>query len=144
MLKRFIFIFLLFFPIAMSCADQSSAVAVIVGNTSVLEKLTKPEIIEIYSGKNVTITGNITPLPLDVNDPILRAYFYKSLIGMSLPRLNSYWARLMFSGQSTPPRILPNEMFVINMVKNNPSAIGFVWKKTADSSKSVKILIILQ
>ena len=71
-----------------------------------------------------------------------RAAFYLALTGMSPAQVNSYWARLMFSGQSMPPQPLPDETSMIDIVKRNPSALGWLSKEPTD--KQLRTLLVLK
>lgn len=71
-----------------------------------------------------------------------RDAFYLSLTGMSPAQVNSYWSRLMFSGQSMPPQALPDESAMVDIIKRNPSAVGWLSKEPAD--KSLRTLLVLK
>ena len=44
----------------------------------------------------------------------------------TLPEINSYWARLVFSGRASPPRQVQDDAEVIEIVSDNRGAIGYV------------------
>lgn len=46
--------------------------------------------------------------------------------GKSVSFINAYWARILFTGRATPPRQVEDNDAVIDVVKKNPSAIGYV------------------
>jgi ABC-type phosphate transport system substrate-binding protein len=128
-------IFILFSTVAF----PATPIAVIVHPQSKLGNLTQAQVLDIYTGRVVDLPNNQMPLPLDLpsNSP-LRESFYFKLSGKTLAQVNAYWARLLFSGQSTPPRIMPDSASIVTTVSQNPNAIGFV--DAADVNSSVKIL----
>jgi ABC-type phosphate transport system substrate-binding protein len=40
--------------------------------------------------------------------------------------MSSYWARLVFSGQTSPPFQVPDAQTAIDLVQNNPNAIAYI------------------
>ena len=83
--------------------------------------------------------GNFA-LPLDFQD--LREPFYTQLTDRPLAQINAYWARLMFTGQASPPMQLPDEAAVLKTVEDNKGAIAYVDSKTVNP-KRVRILLHL-
>ena len=75
-------------------------------------------------------------------DSVQRAEFYQHLTGMGPAQVNSYWARLMFSGQTMPPHSVADEATMIETVKRKPGAIGWVRKDPAD--KQLRVLLVIK
>ena len=48
----------------------------------------------------------------------------------------------MFSGQNMPPQELPDEAAVIDAVKRNPNALGWLSKDPAD--KQLRTLLVIK
>lgn len=105
--------------------------------------LTQNEAINLFMGRSRSFSNGDFALVFDLprNSP-QRAAFYQALTGMSQAQVNSYWARLMFSGQSMPPQPLPDEVAMIDIVKRNPSAVGWLSKEPAD--KQVRTLLVIK
>jgi len=59
-----------------------------------------------------------------------------------LAQINAYWARLMFSGRATPPRMLPDTSSILQAVSQNRDAIGYV--EDDKLSTTVKVLFYLE
>jgi ABC-type phosphate transport system substrate-binding protein len=113
---------------------------VVITNTgSGVEKLTRDEAVNIFMGRYKKLPSGITALPVDaIGD---KDGFYKALVGKELPEIQSYWARLVFSGQGSPPRQMENAEEVIDVVANNKGAIGYVDRKKVNAR--VKIILDL-
>jgi hypothetical protein len=56
--------------------------------------------------------------------------------------VNTYWARLVFTGQSLQPRALDSEAAMIDVVKRNQGAIGYVSQEPTD--KDVQVVLTLK
>lgn len=141
-MKIIILAFLLF-VLPASPTFAAPIIAIIVHPQSKLGNLTAAQILDIYTGRFVDLPNNQMPLPLDLpSSSPLREHFYLKLSGKSLAQVNAYWARLLFSGQATPPRMMPDSAAIIMMVSQNPNAIGFV--DAAEVNISVKVLFKLE
>lgn len=105
--------------------------------------MTQKEAVDLFMGRTRAFANGDFALVFDLpRDSPPRAAFYQLLTGMSPAQVNSYWARLMFSGQSMPPQSLPDEAAMINIVKRNPSAIGWVTREPTD--KQLRTVLILK
>lgn len=126
--------------ILLSCCLNSWADLVVIGNHgNGVDKLSKDELINLYMGKNRRLTSGINAIPLDLAAPYEeKAQFYQHLVHRSLPEIHSYWARLTFSGQGSPPLQVPSPEEVIRMVSSNKGAVGYIDRKHLD--KRVKLL----
>lgn len=80
---------------------QAAAELVIIANpASGVEKLTRDEAVNIFMGRYRRLPSGMAALPMDENGE--KAVFYRALLGKELPEVQSYWARLVFSGQGSP------------------------------------------
>jgi len=71
----------------------------------------------------------------------LRPDFYLKLTSRPVEQINAYWARIMFSGQASPPSMLANDQAVLKTVTENEGAIGYVNKESV--ANGVRILLRL-
>jgi hypothetical protein len=140
-IQRRFFIFLsalsmLFYSLA-SCA--ASDFVVIANMNSGVDKMSKNEVINVYMGRNRKLASGITALPLDLENPITeKANFYSVMVNKELSEISSYWARLVFSGQGSPPIQMMSQDEAIDMVINRKGAIAYVDRKKID--KRVKVV----
>lgn len=123
-----------------SCCQAAQADLVVIANSqSGIEKLSKDEVINLYMGRNRKLATGVNAMPLDlaaVNAE--KAKFYAMLVNKNLPEINSYWARLMFSGQGSPPLQVETSDEVLDIVGSNKAAIGYIERKKLD--KRVKLI----
>ncbi len=105
--------------------------------------LTQKEATDLFMGRTRAFANNDYALPFDLpRDNATRAAFYLALTGMSPAQVNSYWSRLMFTGQTMPPQALPTESAVVDLVKRNPSAIGYL--STEPTDKGLRTVLVLK
>ena len=91
-----------------------------------LQAISPKELQALYMGRRQALVDGqrvqATDLP---RDHPLRERFYGQLTGLSPAQVNSHWARLLFSGQSTPPVVLGDEASMLSYLKRTPSALGY-------------------
>jgi len=116
-------------------------VAVVVHAKNAVAALSPKEVQDIFLGRKRTFPDGRFALPVDQSSP-LRAEFYQILTARPLEQINAYWARLLFSGQASPPRQLPDDAAVLKMVRENEGAIAYVDPKHVDHS--VRLLLLLK
>jgi hypothetical protein len=108
-----------------------------------VQSLTAKEVSDLYLGRLRTIGGGESTLLLDQprNSP-LRERFFHLLNGMTLPRVNAYWARLQFSGDTQPPVQLADSQNIIEAVKRHRSAMGYI--DTSQINDGVRVVLRLK
>lgn len=101
--------------------------------------LSKREIINIFMGRFRFLPSGqaIKPYDLPAADP-KKGRFYRALTGKELSDIDAYWARLVLTGNASPPDETANTEGMIETVAHNPRAIGYVDRAQVD--KRVRIL----
>ena len=142
-MKHFALIVLvLMLPVLASAAEPSSIV-VVVNPQSGVDKLTKDEIIDIFLGRYRKLPSGKMALPIDVSEASPdRARFYQLLVKKSSSEMSSYWARLVFSGQTSPPFQVPDTKTALEFVQSSPNAIAYVDR--AAVTANVKVVFELK
>jgi ABC-type phosphate transport system substrate-binding protein len=140
-MKR-ILIILLFVSLhaAHAHAGETGTIAVIVNPASGVDHLTREEVIDIFLGRYRKLPSGSVALPIDVSDARApRARFYQLLVRKSSTEMSSYWARLVFSGQTSPPFQVPDTKTALDLVRSNPNAIAYVDR--AEVTSEVKVVL---
>jgi len=102
-------------------------IVVVVHPDNPLLQLAPQEVSDLYLGRiRATRSGDRLLILDQPRDSELRSRFFARLNGMSLRNVDAYWARLQFSGDSQPPRPLPDSYSIVNVVRLNRLAIGYV------------------
>lgn len=121
-------------------AELAPAEVVVVANKiNQVKMLTKKQVIDIYMGRTSLFPNGETALPLDQNaDSLIRKLFYHNLVNKTVSEINAYWARLLFSGRAMPPQTLDGATSLINFIKHNKSAIGYI--RLEDLTDEVQVI----
>jgi ABC-type phosphate transport system substrate-binding protein len=136
MKKLLIIVFLIFFS-----NHLRADIAVIGHINSGLTSMTKKQVKDVFMGRTQYLPSGNFALPID--ELSLRAHFYYALTHRPIEQVNAYWARIMFSGQASPPMKLPNAEAIIKVVSENKGAIGYIDQKEVDKN-IVNVLLLLK
>jgi ABC-type phosphate transport system substrate-binding protein len=123
-------------------AGDASSIVVIVNPSSGVEHLTREEVIDIFLGRYRKLPSGRVALPIDVAEPgNERERFYRLLVKKTTAEISSYWARLVFSGQTSPPFQVPDAQTALELVQSNPNAIAYVDRASVNSHVKVVLEI---
>lgn len=115
---------------------------VVVNAANPVRALTQKEVVDLYMGRTRTFQHGELAVPFDLaRDSALRERFYEGLTGLPLAQVNSYWSRLMFTGQTLPPSTLAGEAEMSAMVRRNANAIGYLGGEPADRALRVVFVV---
>lgn len=127
----------------LSCAPARADFYLVVNAANPVRTLTHKEAVDLYMGRSRSFASGDFALVFDLpRDSPQRARFHLALTGMTPAQLNSYWSRLMFSGQSMPPQPLPDEAAVADIVRRNPSALG--WLSSEPTDRALRTLLVVK
>jgi len=117
-------------------------VVVVVNPRSGVDKLNRDEVINIFLGRFRQLPSGLSALPVDLPASYTeKAAFYHQLVNKELAEINAYWARLMFSGRTTPPRQAKSNEDLLDLVGSTPGAIGYLDRARVDAR--VKVVLEL-
>lgn len=115
---------------------------VVVAAGSPLPTLSRSQAVGYFTGRMRNLPGGelVQPLDLPTSHP-LRERVYRLLTGLGPAQMNSYWARLSFSGQMQPPQVVDTEAVMLRSLRDNPRAIGYLAKPPEDDR--LRVLLVL-
>ena len=67
----------------------------------------------------------VRPVDLPVGSTVRQA-FSRKVMGKDASAVCAYWDHQVFTGDSVPPTVLPDDKAVVAFVAENPGAIGYV------------------
>lgn len=115
-------------------------VAVIVhpGNAQTFDK---SSITRLFLGKDKTFTNRETVFLITQTESTSPTQEFNSkVLEKNAKQLKSHWSRLVFTGKGVPPNEMVSDADVINEVKKNVNAIGYV--DAAVVTKEVKVVAV--
>ncbi|MBL1275238.1 MAG: hypothetical protein COB30_004055 [Ectothiorhodospiraceae bacterium] len=114
-------------------------VIVIVHPSNPLTEISINDLKKIYLGKKKFFPNGGKVIPVDQKRGTeSRKFFYGGIIGKSETKLKSYWARLIFTGRGTPPKVIKEDVLLKKWVADQPKAIGYMMSNEVDNT--VKVL----
>jgi ABC-type phosphate transport system substrate-binding protein len=141
-MKRLVFL-IIFAALAVvgARANDAENIVVIVNPDSGIDRLTRDEVIDIFLGRYRKLPSGRVALPIDVASSVERDQFYLLLVKKSPSEISSYWARLVFSGQTSPPYRVPDTKTAVELVESNPNAIAYVDRASVNAHVKVVLEI---
>jgi hypothetical protein len=124
--------------LAVTCAAMADDAApprlvVIVHPDSGVDALTNADAVNIFMGRYRKLPSGLVALPVDIDDRSAeRRQFYRMLVRKDLAEIDAYWARLIFSGQTSPPLKVPDGHAALHLVASNRAAIAYVDRTLVD------------
>jgi ABC-type phosphate transport system substrate-binding protein len=140
-MKRNILAFLLS-VLAMASTAGAEQTVVIVNASNPAASMRKADVAKLFLKETVTWKhgGKVLPVDLDSRSRT-RADFTREVHGRSLEAILAYWNQKMFSGADVPPPQKGSDHDVIEFVRANPGAVGYV--STSAPLQQVKVLRIV-
>jgi hypothetical protein len=136
-------ILLFMLSLGTAAANDAHSIVVIVNPTSGVDKLSKDEVINIFLGRYRKLPSGRVALPIDIAEAAAeRPRFYQLLVNKTPTEMSSYWARLVFSGQTSPPFQVPDAKTALELVQSSPNAIAYVDR--ASVTANVKVVFELK
>ena len=119
---------------------QEGGYVVIVNAANPVASMTRSQVADIFM-KRLTEWPNGGGAAHPVDQPAVAAVrdaFSRTVHGKPAAAVASWWGQQMFSGRSTPPPQRPNDRGVIEFVRGDATAVGYVTVGTAPPD--VKVL----
>jgi ABC-type phosphate transport system substrate-binding protein len=130
---------IVFAGLCLCAAAAHAEVVAVVGAKSPIDALSQAQIADVFLGKLTRLPSGTLPVPLDQSEGSpLRDEFYLRVAGKSPAQLKAFWSKLIFTGRGRPPRSVASSTEVLKLVRENPSAIGYIDRRFADNT--VRIL----
>jgi ABC-type phosphate transport system substrate-binding protein len=137
---RNITLLLMMLILAVPVSGSADDIVVIVNPQSGVDTLTREEVIDIFLGRYRKLPSGRVALPIDVAEKSPeRTRFYQLLVKKSPAEMSSYWARLVFSGQTSPPFQVSDPKAALELVQSSPNAIAYVGR--AAVTADVKVVL---
>ncbi|SMO40140.1 substrate-binding domain-containing protein [Gracilimonas mengyeensis] len=129
-----------FFVLAASINEAyAQSFQVIVNEANATESLSKQEVSDIFLKEKTKWADGTDITPIDLKaQSATRVAFSVEVHGRSVGAIRSHWQQAAFSGAGTAPLERSSDADVIEFVKANPGAVGYISDGTA--ADGVKVL----
>jgi ABC-type phosphate transport system substrate-binding protein len=99
----------------------------VISNVAMTEDLDQKAIARIFLGKTNNFPSGEPVLAVDLKTGnAARTTFEKVVLKKSASQLKSYWAKMIFTAQGTPPKSTDNVDKLLKLISKNPSVITYV------------------
>lgn len=93
--------------------------------------MTNDDVQKLFLAKTAKFPNGQLAIPINqIESNEARQNFDNSVLGKTPSQMKSYWSRLIFTGKAVPIKEVENDSEVLELVRDNQDAIGYV-----DSSK---------
>jgi ABC-type phosphate transport system substrate-binding protein len=125
-----------------SAAAQSGGFVVVVNASNPTGSMSKSDLSKLFTKKTRNWPSGAVVMPLDLvaGNPV-RDAFTKRVHSRSAAAIGSYWQQQIFSGRDVPPPERKDDSEVLDYVRTNAGAVGYVAAGTRLGS-GVKALAI--
>lgn len=114
-------------------AGARADLVVVVNAKSGVESLSLDEAVNIFMGRYRQLPSGLAALPVDQPEgQPEKARFYHLLVNKSLSEINAYWARLIFSGKTSPPHQARSTAEVLDWLGRQRGAVAYLERSQVD------------
>ncbi|MBN2383831.1 substrate-binding domain-containing protein [bacterium] len=142
MKKASLILIILYWCLTVSPASADRVdIKIIVNPDNPITMLSKDEVADVFMKKVTRWQDGGTILPVDLpEDSAARESFCVTVLDKTISQIKATWMHLLFSGKSVPPVVKETEKDVVEYVRTNRYAIGYVSHST--TIKDVKVVDI--
>ncbi len=125
---------------AASTEDDGVGFVVVVNPANSVSRLTAAEVSKIFMKRSDTWRNGQPVQPVDLKaSSAVRARFSNLIHGKATGPIVRYWQQQIFSGQGMPPPEKSSEAEILDYVRRNRNAVGYVSTKV-DLGEGVKVV----
>ncbi len=122
-------------------AQESKSYKIIVNDSNPINTITKKDLAKIFLKKLTKWENGTTILPVDqLETSPVREAFSKDILKKTVAATKAFWQEQIFSGRGVPPPEKASDKEVIDYIKANPGAIGYISDSTNIPTSGVKII----
>ena len=108
-------------------AEAQPGFQIVIHSSSPISSMPQEAVSRLFLKKDTTWSTGSEVLPVDqARDSTVRNAFSEAIHGRGTTQIQHYWQQQLFSGAAVPPPELASDTAVIDFVKDNPGAIGYV------------------
>jgi hypothetical protein len=118
-------------------------IQVIVNTKTGLTTLNRQQVMSLFLGRARSFPNGHGAKPFDYQiGSKLRMSFFEWLTGKSIADIDAYWARLRYSGRTSPPRVINDSAKTLAVVSQNQQAIAYIRQQDPLKLKKMGIIVV--
>jgi ABC-type phosphate transport system substrate-binding protein len=120
------------------------AFVVVVNASNPITTMSRQDVARIFLKKTHGWPNGHFTLPVDLGeDSPVRAAFSLAILGKDVPSIQAYWQQQIFSGHDVPPLRRADDTEVLDFVRSNAEAIGYV-RGNAGPMTGLRVLRVVE
>jgi ABC-type phosphate transport system substrate-binding protein len=121
---------------------QADGYLVLVNAANPVTTMSRADVSKLFLRRTTKWPSGTAVDPVDLAEGARsRELFSKQVHGRSAVAIRAFWQQQVFGGRGVPPVEKSNEAQVVELVRANPSAIGYV-SPGAELGRGVKVLLV--
>lgn len=117
---------------ALPVTAQEGGFQVVVSSSNPSSSIAKAQVGRLFLKKTTKWDHGLKVMPIDqAADRTVRRAFSRQIHGKEVGSVKSYWQKLIFSGRGTPPPEAGSDREVLDFVRRNSGAVGYVSSGTS-------------
>ncbi len=121
---------------------HAAGVKVVVHASNPVDSISKSKVADLFLKRVTRWDNGRAVTPVDQSEKsTARTDFTKDLLDKEVVWVKSYWQKMIFSGRGTPPAELSSDKDVLDLIRTNADAIGYV-AESATIPAGVKVLTV--
>lgn len=121
---------------------RAQAQLVVIANPNVkAADVSRADLREVFTGASTSLPDGSHVVPVLQKSGSAHEAFLSDFVGKSDAALNATWRSLVFSGQSSMPKMVDSDAAMVDYVARTPGAIGYIAK--ASPHEGVKVLAVM-
>lgn len=122
-------------------AQDGGSYRIVVNSANPTREMTKTQVSNFLLKKKAKWDHGVDATPADLDSQsAVRAAMSDEIHGRSVASIKNFWQRQIFSGRDVPPPELADDNRMIDFVRNNAGAIGYV--SAAAKVDGVKVVAV--
>ena len=132
---------ILIFMLVTSCFCYGQTFKIIVNQQNASSSISKKEVSDLFLKKKTKWNSGTTVTPVDLNaNSKIREDFSQQIHGKGISAIRNFWQQAAFSGTASAPPEKANDAEVIDFVKKNAGAVGYV--SNSAPTNEVKVITV--
>jgi ABC-type phosphate transport system substrate-binding protein len=119
-------------PAAIPLTAQEGGFQLVVSSANPSSAIAKAQVARLFLKKSTTWDHGLKVVPIDrTANSTVRAAFSRQIHGKEVSFIRNYWQKLIFTGRGTPPPEAGSDREVLDFIRRNSGAIGYVASGTS-------------